>query len=97
MEVKITGAMEVTISGTIKSIEDYQEIKETVREVVSDGKGDLLIRIPASLTMTSSVIGFFLKLIYKDQVKVSMLVGDERLYRLLDVLNLLTVFGVKKM
>ncbi|MBZ0156474.1 MAG: hypothetical protein K8I29_09745 [Alphaproteobacteria bacterium] len=96
MEVEISGASEVTISGHIKSIEDYQQIKNTVKELVSGGRNSLVIRIPDSLSMTSSVIGFFLKLIYGDKVKVSMLVGDERLLNLLDVLNLLTVFDVKK-
>jgi hypothetical protein len=97
MEVKVSGASEVTVYGDIKSIEDYQEIKNAVKGLVSSGKNSLVIKIPDSLSMTSSVIGFLLKLTYGDQVKIAMLVKDERLYNLLDVLNLITVFDVKKL
>lgn len=97
MEVKTTGESEITVVGNIKTIEDYQAIKTMVKNMVDKGKQTITVKIPDSLSMTSSVIGFFLKLIYGDNVKISMYVKDERLYNLLDVLNLVTVFDVKKM
>jgi|SRR5208283_1340760 len=97
MKIKATGASEITVTGHIKSIEDYQEIKFAVRNLIDKGKDAVSIKIPDSLSMTSSVIGFLLKLIFVDKVKISMCVKDERLFSLLDVLNLITVFNVTKM
>jgi hypothetical protein len=96
MTIRTTGDSEVTVSGNIKSIEDYQAIKEVVRDLVKKGRQAIVVNIPDSLSMTSSVIGFFLKLIYSDNIKITMNVTDERLYNLLDVLNLITVFDVRK-
>ena len=97
MEVKATGAAEVTVLGHIKSIEDYQKIKDTVKSVVSNGNKSIVVKIQDSMSMTSSVIGFFLKLINADHVKITMLVKDERLYSILDAMKLVAVFDVQKM
>lgn len=97
MEVKATGTAEVTVLGHIKSIEDYQKIKDTVKSLVSDGNKSIVVKIPDSMSMTSSVIGYFLKLINRDHVKISMLVKDERLYNILDAMKLIAVFDVQKM
>ncbi|MFQ3574090.1 MAG: hypothetical protein SNJ53_05600 [Thermodesulfovibrionales bacterium] len=96
MEIKATGASEITILGNIQSIEDYQEIKDAVRALTDKGHNSITLRIPDSLSMPSSVIGFLLKLVHVDNVGVSMLVGDDRLYNLLDILNLITIFKVKR-
>ena len=96
MEAKVTGASEITIIGNIQSIEDYQEIKDTVRSVLSKGAAQITIKIPDSLSMPSSVIGFLLKLVHVDNVGITMLVKDDRLYNLMEILNLVTVLNVKK-
>ncbi len=96
MEAKVTGASEITITGNIQSIEDYQEIKDTVRSVLSKGAAQITIKIPDSLSMPSSVIGFLLKLVHVDNVGITMLVKDDRLYNLMEILNLVTVLNVKK-
>ncbi|KJU84246.1 hypothetical protein MBAV_003560, partial [Candidatus Magnetobacterium bavaricum] len=57
----------------------------------------ITINIPQSLTMTSSVIGYLLKLVFEHKIDLSILVKDEKLFNLLDVLNLVAVFKVKKM
>lgn len=96
MEIKVTGASEITILGNIQSIEDYQEIKDTVRSLTDKGHTSITMRITDSLSMPSSVIGFLLKLVHVDNISVSILVGDDRLYNLLDILNLISIFKVKK-
>jgi hypothetical protein len=97
MDVMTTGVSEITISGHIKSIEDYQAVKVAIKNLTDKGQDTITIKIPDSLSMTSSIIGFLLKLIYVDKVKISMFVKDERLLGLLDILNLTTVFNVTKM
>jgi len=97
MEVSATGTAEVTVLGHIKSIEDYQKIKDTVKGIVNSGNKSIVVKLPDSISMTSSVIGFFLKLINADHVKITMLVKDDRLYGILDAMKLITVFDVQKM
>lgn len=97
MEVKATGVSEVTINGNIQSIEDYQEIKDVVRSIVDTGATTITIKIPDSISMPSSVIGFLLKLVHVDKIIISMFVRDDRLYNLMEILNLITILNVKKM
>ena len=97
MEVKATGASEVTITGNIQSIEDYQDIKDVVRSIIDKGANSITIRIPDSVSMPSSVIGFLLKLVHVDKIVMSILVRDDRLYNLMEILNLITILNVKKM
>ncbi|MBF0329188.1 MAG: hypothetical protein HQL10_08515 [Nitrospirae bacterium] len=96
MEVKTSGS-ELTITGNIKSIEDYLEIKKAVRVLIDGGAQAITVKIPESLSMTSSVIGFFLKLVRADNIKIDMFVKDDRLMSLLDTLNLTTIFNIRKM
>lgn len=96
MEIKTTGVSEITILGNIQSIEDYQEIKDSVRKLTDKGQTSITIKIPDSLSMPSSVIGFLLKLVHVDNIAISIFVGDDRLFNLLDILNLITVLKVKK-
>lgn len=97
MDVKATGTSEITITGNIQSIEDYQEIKDVVREMMNKGLTSITIRIPDSLSMPSSVIGFLLKLVHVDNINLTILVKDDRLFNLMEILNLVNVFNVKKM
>jgi hypothetical protein len=96
MEAKLTGASEITITGNIQSIDDYQAIKDTVRSVITKGATQITLKIPDSLSMPSSVIGFLLKLVHVDNVGINMLVKDERLYNLMEILNLVSVLNVKR-
>ncbi|MCI4625487.1 MAG: hypothetical protein L3V56_05960 [Candidatus Magnetoovum sp. WYHC-5] len=96
MEVKVSGE-EITISGQIKTIEDYQKVKQVMNSIIDGNSKLLIIYIPDSLSITSSVIGYFLKLVYENNITLNMHVKDDRLYNLLDVLNLVSVFNVKKM
>lgn len=97
MDVKLTGASELTITGNIKNIDDYHAIKEGVRSLIDKGVNSIAIKVLDSLSMSSSVIGFLLKTVYEDKANLSLYVKDERLIELLDVLNLTTAFNVKRL
>jgi hypothetical protein len=90
-----TSSNRVTIDGNIKSIGDFQSIKNSIDSVVASNKS-IVIDIQNSLSLTSAVIGYFNKLILKDKISVQVNVGDKQLYELLDDLNLTSVFNLKK-
>ena len=94
MEIKRNGS-EIIISGNIKNTTDYQEIKDNVNELIKSGSKSIIVKTPESFSMTSSVIGFFIKVIFQDKVPIHVYVKDDRLYSLLEDLNLLDKFKVK--
>ena len=94
MEIISKGAI-ATIEGNIKSIGDLQKIKYCLDNITSQNKS-ITIKIINSISITSSVIGYLTKLIYKDKIHITMSVKDERLYYLLDELNLISQFNVQK-
>ncbi|MDR2401597.1 MAG: hypothetical protein LBD73_08110 [Deferribacteraceae bacterium] len=96
MEIKVINPNEITISGNIKTVSDYLEIKGTISSLLKDGGKELAVSLPDSVSITSSVIGYFLKLVYQDGVKLRVLVGDQRLAKLLEDLRLAEAFCVGK-
>lgn len=95
MEIEQRGGNELVITGNIKSIEDGMEIKEAIKVFQKNGAKTIILRIRDSFSMTSTVIGFLMKLVNLDKIKISMIVGDQRLYRLLEDLSLIHPFNVR--
>ncbi len=85
----------ITITGNIKSVHDFQMIKSSVTSILQSRK-DITINIKDSLSITSSVIGYFTKLVLKDKVVIHLNIGNSELIKLLDDLNLSTLLNVKK-
>jgi len=85
----------VTVNGNIKSVGDYQKIKTHFDSLVSQYKS-LVVNINDSFSMTSSVIGYFNKLILKDKIDIVMNIHSQDLIELLDDLNLSSLFKIKK-
>ena len=93
MEISVSGNA-VTISGNIKSVSDYQTIKTSLDALVRNSS--IIINIKDSISITSSVIGYFNKLVLKDKINVQMNIGNEQLMELLQDLNLASIFNAKK-
>ncbi|EDZ62988.1 hypothetical protein SMGD1_1016 [Sulfurimonas gotlandica GD1] len=85
----------INITGNIKSINDFSQIKNLVDSVVTQHK-NITINIIDSLSITSSVIGYFNKLILKDNINIEMRVGNEQLMHLLADLNLASTFKARR-
>jgi len=85
----------VTIRGNIKTVRDYQDIKNAVDSIASNSK-TVVLKIIDSISVTSSVIGYLNKLVLKDGVDLSIYVGDPQLLELFDDLNLTSMFKVRK-
>jgi len=85
----------VTVSGNLKSVGDFQSLKETIDSLKTVEK-TIIIEIVDSLSITSSIIGYLNKLVLKDGVNLEMKVGNDSLKSLLDELHLSEVFKVQK-
>jgi len=96
MNIKAIDSNTIEINGNIKSLEDYNEIKRLSQVMVSNGVTEITFNILDSLSMVSSVIGYLIKLINVDKVELHVNVWDDRLYNLLDQLNLVSLFNVQK-
>lgn len=95
MQIESNGRNELTIIGNIKSIEDSIDIKMAINALQKAGAKNILLRIKDSFSMTSTVIGHLMKLVNLDRIPISLAVGDQRLYQLLDELNLVQAFNVR--
>jgi hypothetical protein len=90
-----TSSNNVTIKGNIKTINDFQAIKTALDGVAVHNK-EITVSIVDSISITSSVIGFFNKLVLKDGIRLQLNVGSSQLIELLDDLNLASTFHAKK-
>ena len=94
MEITASGN-NITIVGNIKSVSDYQQIRSTIDSVVATSSS-VTINIVDSLSITSSVIGYFNKLVLKDGIKISIEIGNPQLMNLIKDLNLVSTFNAAK-
>lgn len=94
MEI-VTDANSITIHGNIKTVSHYQQIKSTIDAVTQDHK-HIVIKIKDSISVTSSVIGYFTKLVQKDGIVIEIEVSDSGLMELFDELHLTSLFRVKR-
>jgi len=94
MEILITGNS-ITINGNIKSVSNFQEIKSSLDSLTIQNKS-IMINIKDSMSITSSVIGYFNKLVLKDKIDIQINVGNDQLFELLNELNLVSIFRAKR-
>jgi len=94
MELEVSSNT-LIIKGNIKSINDFQNIKQKVDAMIVQNKL-ININILDSLSITSSVIGYFNKLVLKDNIDIHMNIKNEQLLHLLDDLNLISTFKAKR-
>ena len=90
-----TSLTAITITGNIKSISDFQIIKQNIDSIVTHSD-TLHMKLIDSLSMTSSVIGYLNKLVLKDGIDIHMHIGDKQLIELLSDLNMISTFKAKK-
>lgn len=96
MEIKIHDK-QIDIKGNIKTVENYMTIKEEVQKIVDRGADHLTFIIHDSLSMTSSVIGYLMKLVKVDGIHIAMQIHDDRLIDMIEELSLTQIFGVRKL
>jgi hypothetical protein len=94
MDISVSSNI-VTITGNIKTVNDFQNIKTNIDAVVSSQKS-IVVNLVDSLSITSSVIGYFNKLVLKDKIDLTLGVGNEQLIELLEDLSLKSLFKARK-
>jgi hypothetical protein len=94
MEIQIQSNV-VNIRGNIKTMQDYQQIKESL-DTLSKTQKTIIINMLDSISITSSVIGYLNKLVLKDKINLSINVSSSTLKELFDDLNLTSLFHVRK-
>ena len=92
MDIKTNGNI-VEVDGVIKTINDSQMLVNAIKD--ASRNGSVVVKINDSFSLPSTVIGELLKM--KDNgVSITLEVKDEILYELLDDLNLVSAFNVRK-
>lgn len=95
MHIEQKSDNEIIITGNIKSVEDSIQIKTTINELLARGSRSIHLKVMDSLSMTSTMIGFLMKVVHQEKVHLLITVGDSRLYSLLEELNLVQQFNVR--
>jgi len=86
----------IKVKGNIKSIAHYNELKDNIETIIISHKS-VEVELIDSMSLTSSVIGYFTKIVNLDNVVLKLSINDERLFELLDDLGLVQVLNVQRM
>lgn len=96
ISITINTPNEITINDVIRGQDDYTEIKNSMEALIEKGIDSIKVNILESSSVNSSVIGYFMKVINKDKIALQINVKDQKLYKIFDDLNLISVFNIKK-
>lgn len=84
------------LKGQIKSFQDYELIKDSIDDHIVQGCESITLNIEDSMGIISSVIGYLIKLVNMQKVKVFLFVKEDALFTVLDNLGLVHAFNVRK-
>lgn len=91
------GRFIIQVEGAIKTIEENQKVKSAIDDVIqNDPKAVIDIYLKNTDVITSSLIGFLIKMIYGENLKITIYAGSEKLYTLIEKLNLIDTLNIKK-
>jgi len=89
--------VDIVITGTIKTVANTQAIKEAVlRANEQHPDVPINLNIIDSFIITSSVIGFLIKMIKMDNIALLVNIGSAELYEMLENMDLIEVMNVRK-
>jgi hypothetical protein len=94
MEITTRSSNELVITGIIKTIDDSMTLRDAVQKLYEGGATSITLRIEESFALPSAVIGYLMKLVNRDKVRLILQAGDRRLCELLDELQLTGTFNV---
>ncbi|MDF1881627.1 hypothetical protein JHD50_09980 [Sulfurimonas sp. MAG313] len=86
----------VSVRGNISTVSDFEKIKNNL-DSVKQSNDHLVLKIYDSLVINSSLIGFLVKIIHQDKVRLDFYAGSDILFELLDDLGLSTTLNLRKL
>lgn len=95
MRLEKVGEDRLNVYGSILNLRDSDDLRNGIREILDDKDG-ISIDILESDTITSSIIGFLLKVCKKEKKDLKLSVKSVHLYDMLKSMELLEVFNVNK-
>jgi len=95
VKIVVHDVKEIEIIGNIVTMEDYSEIKRAIDESLEAGISNLHIRMNSASRISSSIIGYLIKIFTVNSVEIFITVTDETLYRLLENLGLAGTLNIK--
>lgn len=85
----------ITVQGQLHKYSDYEQVRAAVEQILETGAVELLIRIPESTVIFSSLVGLFVKFADSDEIRLSLEL-NRKLYDLFEELNLIEVMNISK-
>ncbi len=85
----------IRVEGNIKGLKDVNKIKDAIESFNLENGDRFSIEIKDSFSMPSALIGYLMKLIQKDEIKLNICACDARLVELLDDLGLTKAFNIR--
>jgi hypothetical protein len=90
-------SVEVVVTGTIKTVANTQAIKDAILTAHMDHPDiPIHLNLQDSFIITSSLIGFLIKVIKMDKYTLILNVGSPELYEMLEDMNLIEIMNVRK-
>lgn len=96
MTIELNNGSELIVHGTTGDMSVYHGVKDNIRLLIAKGHKDITIKFVDAVTITSAMIGYFIKAINLDGVRINVHVTDSRLYEMLNMMNLVKMLNVKK-
>jgi ABC-type transporter Mla MlaB component len=94
MEIKKINDGSIEIEGVIKTIEDVENIKQTIENCVKGS--DVVLKIIDSFAMPSALIGYLIKIKSLQKKNVTLKIANDGLYELMRDLNLEEELNLQK-
>jgi uncharacterized alpha/beta hydrolase family protein len=95
MFVKTEGS-KITIEGNIAKFEDYDAIKLEVEEVRNRTNNSFTLVFRDAQSLISALVGYLIKLKRVDNVIMTIIAQNPKLYTMMDTLALVDVLNVRK-
>ncbi len=87
---------QVFITGSVKTIDETREAREVLDDIVQKNNAPQIeIYLKEVDVITSSLIGVLIKMIYGENIKMSVITDSNKLYTLLDRLNLVSTLNIR--
>jgi len=97
MEIVVNKDSTISIFGSIKTEKSYSELKEFMLDKIENGAKSFDFNLKNCYDLNSRILGFFLKLIEKDSITITIKSKSEEIHNILRNLALLETFNIKKM